>query len=175
MQGAEHANAAERFFWQRQCTRLHKIYPIQRLIRSLRPQPNLRRPCTVDIGFALDESHRIGHDYSPKYIKRNFPLIDDRITRVGCEKIILDHGWPLPVKSGCDFCPLAGRRKFRTFLNRSPARFRELIRIEQKDPKYPERTIFPRHPLATMIRSQNLDDFETDEEEQMCDSGHCMT
>jgi hypothetical protein len=53
-----------------------------------------------------------------KNITNEYPLIDLRLTREACRRIILDAGLPEPPKSACYFCPL-----------QSPARWKELRHI----------------------------------------------
>ena len=150
LEGAERHKKPERFFWQRQCSRIHKIRPILRWIRRV-GKARIRDPCTVDICFAFDESDRIGVDYYPKYAKRNFPLVDDKITRTKCKQIISDYGWDIPPKSGCDHCFMAGKKNIRKLLYTNPDKVKRLAAAEQRDPKYPERTIFPQMSLQSLI------------------------
>jgi 3'-phosphoadenosine 5'-phosphosulfate sulfotransferase (PAPS reductase)/FAD synthetase len=52
------------------------------------------------IGIAADESHR-----AKPFPKREYPLVEEGITRDGCKDIIRAEGLPIPKKSGCYFCP----------------------------------------------------------------------
>lgn len=160
----------------RWCTNDFKIRPIQNMLRSL--GHSYRNPANVHIGYAYDEAKkRMGPNAyvdDPKYVHRVYPLVEDRITRIGCEDIIKAHEWPLPEKSGCDFCMFKGYKELRALSYRNPQRFAELIALEE----HTGLTIIPDKPLKQL--SQNFDAFDkmTPEEEEiaaMCDSGYCHT
>ena len=187
LEGAAANGQPEHFFHQRQCTKNHKIFPIHRWMRkNLKPKPTYKNPVMVDIGFSIDESHRVNHSkYTPKYIEHNYPLIDARLSRRDCNEIIRKHGWPLPVKSGCKFCPFAGWKNMRKYASENPEQFRELLRIEEADPYYPKRTIFRGKTLRSLLGNKTLEecigdkewvekvDDDADGELGSCDSGYC--
>lgn len=52
------------------------------------------------IGFSFDERRRVKGDAG-----RRYPLLELMLTRVDCERIILNAGLPLPRKSRCYMCP----------------------------------------------------------------------
>ena len=160
------------FFQQRQCTIRHKILPIQRHLRSLPNRPTHKNPVTVDIGFTANESLRIGkkNKSQPKYIKNNYPLMYDGITHEDAIQIVKDHGWPLPVKSGCTFCPYAGWRNMRNLQSTDPATFNTLVKLEESDPQFPKRSIYQNKPLRSLIGNGSLDGFIQD---ARCDEGYC--
>ena len=135
-EAVEHV-AVERYFSQRQCTGRHKIRPVLNWIRKNVPCGK-NNPCIVDIGFSVDESHRIGPDYPQQYVKKNYPLTVDRITRQGCKDIITQHGWKVPPNSACEFCPYLGKKHMREFSKREPGTFQILVAAENRD----NRTIF---------------------------------
>ena len=116
---AQSHKAVQLFFWQRECTRLFKIRPILAYVRK-HLNARIRSPVLVDICFAQDESDRMGSDFYPKYAVRNFPLLADKITRQGCIDIIKEYGWPTPVRSGCTFCPFAGKKSMVTLYRNDP-------------------------------------------------------
>jgi hypothetical protein len=62
------------------------------------------KPCFAVIGIAYDEKKRcrLSKDFG---IENYYPLVENKITRAGCIKIISDHGLPVPPKSGCWLCP----------------------------------------------------------------------
>lgn len=158
--------AIERYFWQRQCTGRHKIRPVLNWIRKNIPCGK-NNPCKVDIGFSFDESTRIGKDYTQQYVTKNYPLAHNRITHRQCLEIITKHGWPIPSKSSCTFCPFRGKKKMRAFAKNNPDTFKLLVDAENRDAP---RTIFRGHKLENINSDQSLDDFES-----QCDSGHCFT
>jgi len=84
--------ASRRFRW---CTAEFKVRPIHRYVNI---------PCFMYIGIDFGESHRAKIS-TRGGIENRYPLIENEIDRSGCEKIILDHGLPIPMKSGCYICP----------------------------------------------------------------------
>lgn len=64
----------------------------------------VKKPCFCLIGFSMDEIHRAKLKYEHG-IEYRFPLIEREIDRKECEEIIKKYGLPVPIKSGCWFCP----------------------------------------------------------------------
>lgn len=60
------------------------------------------------IGIAADESHR-----AKPFPLKEYPLVDEGITREGCKEIIRSAGLPIPKKSGCYFCPFQPAREWK--------------------------------------------------------------
>jgi len=161
------------FRQSRWCTEDYKIAPINRKLREL--GATRTNPLNMMIGFSSDESHRLGaQNDRPLYKRLVYPLMDDMITRGQCKEIITGHGWPLPAKSGCDFCPFMKRSKFRALAVDNPERFREIVALEENGMKYPKRTLTGR-PLRLLLGNQSLESWMKDDFEGMCDSGHCFT
>ena len=82
----------------RWCTHRLKIEPMFRWLRA-------RGRTDVDfIGIAYEERHRCQKilAYRPDI---RFPLVERQITTADCLTGIAAAGWPIPVKSGCWFCP----------------------------------------------------------------------
>ena len=161
---------------RRWCTEKFKISPINRFIKSLGATKN--NPIYMDIGISLDESHRANFTVTkPLYVKNSYPLLDNKITRRECYEIIKEHGFPVPVKSGCDFCPYANRKEMIKLMAEQPERFHRIVEMEKNSKKYPKQTLLGNVPLAHFEMNQSLDDFneEYKEDESTCDSGHCFT
>lgn len=57
------------------------------------------------IFYDWGESHRSNTDYTEEGLRLWYPLVDLRLDRLDCVKIIIDAGLPLPPKSSCFFCP----------------------------------------------------------------------
>ncbi len=79
----------------RWCTGKFKIRPLHQYAE---------KPCFQLIGFSTDEENRAKISLR-EGIENRFPLLEYRVSRKGCEKIIRDHHLPVPIKSGCWFCP----------------------------------------------------------------------
>jgi len=157
---------------RRWCTADFKVKPINRFVRSI--GATRKNPVIEDIGFSLDESYRLHPSkYDVKYVKKEYPLLDNHLTRNDCYTIIKNHGWPLPVKSGCDFCPYTKRKDMRKLRAEDPKRFHKIVLMEQNDRYYPKKPLIGNSPLENLELNQSLDDFDIDDES--CDSGHCFT
>ena len=161
---------------RRQCTQDFKILPINKELR--RRGATKKTPITMAIGFSTDEYHRYNPNppKKPKYVEFCYPLLDDHISRKGCKEIITNHGWELPVKSGCYYCPFQTRKRFRELYANHPELFDKAVALEMNERAYPKR-LLSAMPLITIKQSQNLDQWSSDEYEPMgtCDEGHCMT
>jgi len=73
------------------------------------------------LGIDAGETHRA---YRGKYLKkgivRTYPLIDYGLDRDECKKIIRQHKFMLPDKSGCFICPFMKARQFREMAEKYP-------------------------------------------------------
>lgn len=160
----------------RWCTGDFKIKPINRFLRSIGAKK--KHPVIEDIGISLDESHRA--NFSKKdvqYVKKEYPLIDAHITRRDCYDIITKHGFPIPPKSGCDFCMFQKRSEMRRLQAEHPERFLKIVAMEQNKRDYPKFPLVGKWLLETLLGNRSMDDFfddDGDDELDSCDSGHCF-
>ena len=77
---------------------------------------------------------------------------------------------PPPVKSGCDFCPFAGRKEVRNIAHKNPERYKKILQLDNCDKT--GRHLFD-HALTL---SHTIDDYVgNNENNNSCDSGHCFT
>ena len=83
---------SRRFRW---CTDKFKVRVINKYIE---------RPCFSLIGISIDEKHRASIS-TETGVENSYPLIEMGINRDGCIEIIKKAGLPIPMKSGCWFCP----------------------------------------------------------------------
>lgn len=156
----------------RWCTDKWKIRPIY----AVAP-----KPCTFYMGISYDEIERIHEPKqkgSGKYFFNAYPLVDAKITRLGCVKIIEEHGWPVPIKSGCFFCPFTRKRAWERLFLHHENLYDRAIKVEQSDEYYPQYTLTGnRVPLIKLkekfargLRETDLTDWIDDDP---CDSGFC--
>ena len=161
----------------RWCTDKFKRTPINKFIRTL--GATRKNPIIKSLCISIDESDRVNEETAmlnePQYIKLEYPLLDRKVTREDCKKIILDLGFPLPVKSGCWFCPFAKKEEFRRLKIEKPEMFEEACKMEEQNKKFPQRTLRFSKPLRSVNFDYSLNDFDPDMEALECDSGHCMT
>lgn len=158
---------------RRWCTSDFKVKPINRFLRKI--GATKKNPVHVDIGISLDESHRA--NFSKKdvqYVIKEYPLLDQKITRSMCYEIIQKHGFPIPAKSGCDFCMFTKRKDMVKLMVKDPDRFKEIVDMEKNDRYYPKKPLIGKYPLENLLQNKSLDDF-SDDDDMSCDSGHCFT
>lgn len=162
----------------RNCTAEYKLKVVDRWLARRGAVPS-----TVLIGFSWDEAERMGNGRKTTTSTAEYPLIDRRLTRDDCKRIIERAGLPLPPKSSCYFCPYRKPSDFARMRRDRPALFWKAADLERvlierraalgKDPVYLTR--FGR-PLAEAIGEelQTELDFGTGPGET-CDEGYCWT
>jgi 3'-phosphoadenosine 5'-phosphosulfate sulfotransferase (PAPS reductase)/FAD synthetase len=159
----------------RWCTDKFKRSPINKFCKSI--GATKKNPIIKCLGISLDESDRVNefsaNKKEPKYIKLEYPLLDLKISRKDCEKIILESGYPIPVKSGCWYCPYAKKEEFRRLKIDRPDLFEKIVVMEENNNGFPERKLKYSKSFRELDFNYSLEDFEADE--NTCDSAHCMT
>ena len=148
-------------------TRDMKINPIKKHLKS-------KAPVDVYLGICYDEIHRVKQSPIP-WITNSWPLVDYRITRSRCEEIIREKGWPIPVKSGCWFCPFQRKSEWYSLWKNKPALWEQSKRIEQNGSGYPnfalhDKTLPILEQEFKLVKEPNWHQETLDE----C-SGYCMT
>lgn len=133
-------------------------------------------PAIMGIGISLDEYQRM-HDSRIEWEINEHPLIDLKIMRSECIRIIQDAGLPVPPKSSCYFCPYHSLSTWRELKFTHPDLFQKAVEVEQrinekrdkygKDRMYLTRFL---RPLDTLLGDQLKLDFE----EETCESGYCF-
>ena len=136
----------------RSCTDNFKIIPITRLVKKKYPD------ALELIGIDAGESHRAKQIKDPEtgemiylYENKAYPLIDWEVDRKGCLKIIDDHGWPNPKKSGCYFCPFQSKKSWVNLYHESPDLFNKSLELETNSQR------FPNFPLFVAAKPNRLD------------------
>ena len=110
---------SRRFRW---CTRTWKIRPFHKYIS---------RPATKLLGISTDEAKR-ANPFPEKGIKTRYPLIEYGIDRNECKQIITKHGLPIPMKSGCWFCPFQRKSQWFKLRSEHPELFEKAVVLEQR-------------------------------------------
>ncbi len=160
---------------RRWCTQDFKVKPINREIRKL--GATKKNPIHQDIGISLDEAHRANFSkFDVQYIVKEYPLLDLKLTRNDCYRIIQEHGFPIPPKSGCDFCPYTKRKDMRKLKAEHPERFHQIVLMEKNDRYYPKKPLIGNSPLENLEMNESLDSYTREPEfgDDGCDSGHCF-
>lgn len=143
----------------RDCTAKFKVRPIRRYLRS---RWGKDEGYLMYIAIDYGEAERI-KDSNVQYITNSFPLVDAKIDREGCKKLLRDRKLPIPKKSGCFFCPFHNREGWMHLKKTEPALWELSISLEQNSSLFPKRTLYgDGMPLVklTNLRGQKKVDFE---------------
>ena len=134
---------------------------------------------TVAIGISVDEIHRANNRRVEDHEDVVYPLLDLRLRRDDCMRIIRDAGLPVPPKSACFFCPFRSPAAWLDQATDEPDLFARSCELEDllnrrraalgRDPVYLTRF---GAPLAQVIGTAQERLFDHD---PGCDSGWCMT
>lgn len=119
----------------RTCTSNYKIVPIQRKIRELlgvrRVSKRMKHKVTMLIGITTDEASRMKPAQVP-YIENRWPLIELGFSRQDCVDWLTEHGYPIPARSACTFCPLRSDKEWLELKETSPQDFTEAVMFERQ-------------------------------------------
>ena len=114
------------FIRYRMCTAKFKIRPLQK--HCIGPAYEL-------IGIDAGEAHR-AKESTKKGLVSRYPLVEYGIDRSGCIDIIKAHGLPVPMKSGCYFCPMQRKDQWKLLRRRHPDLFLKSERLEARNNEY---------------------------------------
>ena len=107
----------------RQCTRDWKIAPLQKEARRRTPKGGR---ALAMIGISIDEAHRMKPS-GKKWIDNSYPLIDARLRRSDCLRIVAEAGIPKPERSACYFCPYHSNHEWRMYRDKHPKEFARAV------------------------------------------------
>ena len=137
---------------RRQCTREYKITPIEKHVRALlgyEPRQRINESVRCLLGISLDEASRVKPSRT-RWVTNEWPLIDARLRRHDCVRIVEEAGLPTPSKSSCHFCPYHSDRYFSWLKEEHPedfdlaCSFDEAMRAKHPDdPLYIHRSMKP--------------------------------
>lgn len=166
----------------RNCTTKWKVQVIDRYCRDVLGASRTNR-IPVGVGISIDEVHRMRTDDPERDVltRKEYPLIDLRLSRQQCQQIIADAGLPVPPKSSCWFCPYKSDYDWIQLKAKEPQLFTQVIELEDilnaKRKKFGNKDEVylwnKQRPLRTLLEADTVDMF--DDEEMHCESGHCMT
>lgn len=161
---------------RRNCTLDFKVLVVRRWLKS--HGATAANPATVALGISIDEFGRMRSDSGFPEEKLAYPLVDMRLRRQDCERIIVEAGLPVPPKSSCFFCPFHSLREWARLRREEPDLFWRAVALERtlnerrrelgKDPVWFCRLL---KSLDEAITGEQAPMF--DEEELGCLSGYC--
>lgn len=118
----------------RACTRDFKILVAQRYLRRLlgvrafTPHAGIR--IRAIIGIAADEADRVTVSRDP-WCDLVHPLVDAGVTKADEARLLREHGWPVPEKSACVYCPYHGDDYWRALRARHPDDFERACQADE--------------------------------------------
>ncbi|MCI4347566.1 MAG: phosphoadenosine phosphosulfate reductase family protein [Thermoplasmata archaeon] len=117
-------------------TRDYKVTPIHAYYRSL--------DCHIHeyLGIAYDEIHRMKASRE-SYITSHFPLVDQKLTRSDCVALIKSARLPVPVKSGCYFCPFNNIGRWKEIHSLHPELYTKAMQLEENSKHFPSQRLHP--------------------------------
>jgi len=133
----------------RDCTDKFKIQPIHRYLTYKYPKQKYQ--VYTYMGIAADESRRVNKKTLATTI---YPLVDRNIDRAGCIRLIKDYKLPIPVKSGCYFCPFQPETAWYNLWKNHNQLFSFSISLEVACQRFPNMYLAYPHigPLAELGR-----------------------
>lgn len=157
----------------RTCTQDFKVRPIARWMKERGATADT--PGVIGLGISLDEYQRMRTSNEPVYALE-YPLIDLRLRREDCLRIIAAAGLPVPAKSACWFCPYHRLSTWTRMRRDEPDLFARSVELERglnaklaragKEPVWlTDRLV----PLDRAIGDQTT----LDEAMDACESGFC--
>ena len=119
---------------RRQCTKEFKVVPIQRFIKEMmlgvpRGHPVKQRVRSM-MGFSSEEVFRMKPSRE-KWIDSAYPLVDARLYRPHCIRIVEDAGLGTPRKSACVFCPYHSDRYWAEMKYGDPKSFEKSVAVDE--------------------------------------------
>tara|TARA_B100001123_G_C15069261_1_gene930911 strand:+ start:117 stop:926 length:810 start_codon:yes stop_codon:yes gene_type:complete len=85
----------------------------------------------VLIGFSTDEAHRVNNQSERDYELLQHPLLDLRLNREDCKRVIERAGLPVPPKSACYFCPFHRPAQWARMRRDEPDLFSRSVKLER--------------------------------------------
>jgi hypothetical protein len=134
----------------RWCTDKWKVRPIRNYLKS-----NSLLPCIQMIAIDAGEPHR-AKESNYGTISNSFPLIDRDLDRDACVSIIANHGWPIPPKSGCFYCPFQTKPGWIALKREHPELFQIAVKMEQNGERYGQLFLAGRRPLEEFLRTGRI-------------------
>jgi len=121
----------------RWCTRDFKVLPIHKFYRTL--QSHVYQYMGIDYG----EVHRM-KPARVDYVTNLYPLIDYKINREECINLIKKARLPIPVKSGCYFCPYNNMDRWAEIYQKHPDLYKYSMKIEEQGKHFETQRLAPK-------------------------------
>ena len=127
-------------------TRDYKITPIHAYYRSLGTH------VYEYLGIAYDEVERMKASRE-EGITSLFPLVDSRMTRADCVKLIKSARLPIPIKSGCYICPFQSIPRWHDIYVNHKDLYLKALELEESSKHFPTQKLNV-HSLRGLMENQ---------------------
>jgi len=97
-------------------------------VRAFTPHTGIR--IRAIIGIAADEADRVTVSREP-WCDLVHPLVDAGVTKADETRLLREHGWPVPEKSACVYCPYHGDDYWRALRTRHPEDFERACQADE--------------------------------------------
>lgn len=130
----------------------------------------LEIPSFMNIGIDYGERKRAKISIQ-KGVENRYPLIEHEIDRQACKDLIIRHGLPIPMKSGCFICPYQRVSQWKELRRKHPDLFCKAQQLENLNIEY-RKSIgkkpfylnqWPKATLASIVDENQIMLFEEDE------------
>lgn len=150
------------------CTEKFKIIPINKHLKKY--------GCKIVtyIGFDFGEIHR-KRPSMIDWIEYAHPFIDAKINRQGCERIIKEMGFPVPVKSGCWFCPFQKLSEWKELRRKHEDLFADAMMLEERVRAVRDDAMFSVITLKQIDKATREQRTIGEFIKEPCEYGWCMT
>jgi hypothetical protein len=115
-------------------TRDYKITPIYAYYRSL------ERHINQYVGIAYDEIDRMKDSFAD-YVTNVYPLVDLEMSREDCVREIKKARLPIPIKSGCFFCPFNTVGRWNDLYQKQRVLYNTAMRLEEGSKHFPKQKL----------------------------------
>lgn len=124
----------------RSCTGRWKVQIVRRCVRRALTTQNLEhygrdfRPSVGEVqmvlGISADEAKR-AKPSAVQYATNSFPLLELGMDRADCIAWLRAHGYAVPIKSACTFCPFRSDRSWSAVRATSPEDWQEAVAVDR--------------------------------------------
>ena len=160
---------------RRQCTNEYKINVVVKEVRRLHNLKKGQRmkPTEMLLGISLDEIQRMKESqlYNINYV---YPLIDNRITRSQCIRILEEHSFKDVKKSSCVFCPYHSNRAWKEIKQDYTQEWEKVVKVDRAIRDSSARGVEEKLFLHRSLKPIDEAYLQEDQEELfMCEEGYC--
>jgi hypothetical protein len=118
---------------RRQCTSNWKMEPLEAAARrhlGYKSRQVVRKRACALIGISTDEAQRMKTSRT-RWIDNCYPLVDERLRREDCLRIVSEAGLPRPERSACYFCPFHTTAEWKMLRDDHPDEWQRAVEYDR--------------------------------------------